>query len=57
MNTNINDLNNQIFVKINKEKKEKASCLLKSKGKNLSTEIREMIYKLAEDYDRIKKNN
>lgn len=48
-------LDSTCTFKINGEKREKASKLLKCKGKNLSTEVREMIYQLAEEYD--KKNN
>lgn len=55
LDTSIKDLDNNFSFRINKEKKEKASKILKCKGKNLSTEVREMIYQLAEEYD--KKNN
>lgn len=48
-------LDSTCTFKINGEKREKAGKLLKCKGKNLSTEVREMIYRLAEEYD--KKNN
>lgn len=48
-------LNSTCTFKINGEKRDKAGKFLKCKGKNLSTAVREMIYKLAEEYD--KKNN
>ena len=55
MDTSIKDLDNNFSFRINKEKKDKAGKFLKCKGKNLSTAVREMIYQLAEEYD--KKNN
>ncbi len=55
MDTNIKDLDNNFSFRINKEKKQKAIIILKTKGKDLSTHLREIIYQLAEEYD--KKNN
>lgn len=55
MDTKIRDLNNNFSFRINKDKKQKAIILLKTKGKDLSTHLREIIYQLAEEYD--KKNN
>lgn len=42
-------------IRINKEKKTKANLILKTKGKNLTTHLREIIYKLASDYDKEQK--
>jgi hypothetical protein len=55
MDTNIKDLDNNFSFRINKDKKQKAIIILKTKGKDLSTHLREIIYQLAEEYD--KKNN
>ena len=45
-----------MYVKnVDTEKKNKAIFVLKCKGKDLSTAVREMIDKLAEEYD--KKNS
>lgn len=50
-----NDLDSNLVVRVNKEKRLKANFILRTKGKNLTTHIREMVYKLADEYD--KKNN
>ena len=55
MDTNIRDLDNNFSFRINKEKKQKASFILKTKGKDLSTHLREIIYQLAEEYDEMQK--
>lgn len=47
-----NDLDSNLVVRVNKEKRLKANFILKTKGKNLTTHIRETIYKLAEEYDK-----
>lgn len=39
-------------VRLNKEKKQKASEYLKNKGDNLSTYVRKIIYELAEEYNK-----
>ena len=57
MDTNIKDLDNNFSFRINKDKKQKAIIILKTKGKDLSTHLREMVYKLAEEYDEMQKNN
>ena len=44
-----------INVRVDKEKKVKAIFILKTKGKTLSQAVREMTDKLAEEFD--KKNN
>ena len=49
------DLDSNLVVRVNKEKRIKANFILRTKGKNLTTHIREMVYKLAEEHD--KKNN
>lgn len=51
------DLDSNFVFRINKEKRQKANFILKTKGKNLTTHIREVIYKLAEEYDKQQKNN
>ena len=40
---------------IDPEKKRKAIFVLKSKGKYLSTAVREMVYQLADEFDEMKK--
>lgn len=51
------DLDSNLVVRVNKEKRIKANFILRTKGKNLTTHIREMVYKLAEEYDKEQKNN
>ena len=45
----------RITAEVDKEKKIKASFVLKCKGKNLTDAVRETVNKLAEEYD--KKNS
>ena len=49
------DLDSNMMIRVNKEKRRKANFILKTKGKNLTTHLKEIVYKLAEEYD--KKNN
>ena len=48
-------LDSTCTFKINGEKREKASKLLKCKGKNLSTAVREMLEKYAKEFDKMQK--
>ena len=48
---------NMNIANIDKEKKLKASFVLKTKGKDLSTAVREMLDKYAKEYDEMQKNN
>ena len=49
--TNVNVKN------VDKDVKLKASFVLKTKGKDLSTAVREMLEKYAKEYDKMQKNN
>lgn len=49
--TNVNVKN------VDKDVKLKASFVLKTKGKDLSTAVREMLDKYAKEYDKMQKNN
>ena len=49
--------NDRVQVRIDEETKQKAICILKCKGKSLSKAVREMIEKLANEYDKTQKNS
>lgn len=51
------EMDGNFVVRVNKEKRRKASLILKTKGKNLTTHLREVVYKLANEYDKQQKNN
>lgn len=55
MDYKLNDLDSNLVVRVNKEKRLKANFILKTKGRNLTTAIREMVYKLAEEFDEAQK--
>ena len=42
---------------VDKDVKLKASFVLKTKGKDLSTAVREMLDEYAKEYDKMQKNN
>ena len=46
---------NMNIANVDKEKKLKASFVLKTKGKDLSTAVREMLDKYAKEYDGMQK--
>lgn len=48
-------MNDKLGVLVDKDKKLKASFVLKSKGKDLSTAVREMLDKYAQEYDVMQK--
>ena len=48
----LSDMN---IKRVDTEKKNKASFVLKTKGKDLSTAVREMLYKYAKEYDEMQK--
>lgn len=50
-------MNDRIGVLIDKETKLKANFILKTKGKDLSTVVRETLEKYAKEYDEMQKNN
>ena len=50
-------MNDKLGVLVDKDKKLKASFVLKTKGKDLSTAVREMLDEYAKEYDKMKKNN
>ena len=50
-------MNDRIGVIIDRDTKLKASFVLKTKGKDLSTAVREMLDKYAKEYDEMQKNN
>ena len=50
-------MNDKLGVLVDKDKKLKASFVLKTKGKDLSTAVREMLDKYAKEYDEMQKNN
>ena len=50
-------MNDKLGVLVDKDKKLKASFVLKTKGKDLSTAVREMLDKYAREYDKMQKNN
>lgn len=50
-------MNDRIGVLVDKETKLKANFVLKSKGTDLSTEVRKMLEQLAKEYDQQQKNN
>lgn len=51
------EMDGNFVVRVNIEKRRKAGLLLKSKGKNLTTYLREAVYRLANEYDKQQKNN
>ena len=50
-------MNDRIGVLIDRDVKLKANFVLKTKGKDLSTAVREMLDKYAKEYDEMQKNN
>lgn len=48
-------MNDKLGVLVDKDKKLKASFVLKSKGKDLSTAVRELVDELAKEYDEMQK--
>jgi antitoxin component of RelBE/YafQ-DinJ toxin-antitoxin module len=50
----LSDMN---IKRVDTEKKNKAIFVLKCKGKDLSTAVREMLDKYAKEYDEMQKNN
>jgi len=48
-------MNDKLGVLVDKDKKLKASFVLKTKGKDLSTAVREMLDKYAKEYDEMQK--
>ena len=48
-------MNDKLGVLVDKDKKLKASFVLKTKGKDLSTAVREMLDKYAKEYKKKKK--
>lgn len=47
------NLESNILTRVNAEKKNKAIFVLKTKGKTLSQAVREMLDKLAKEFDEI----
>lgn len=45
----------RVNVAVDKEKKLKANFVLKTKGKSLTTAVREMLEELAKEYDEMNK--
>ena len=50
-------MNDKLGVLVDKDQKLKASFVLKTKGKDLSTAVREMLDEYAKEYDKMQKNN
>ena len=48
-------MNDKLGVLVDKDVKLKASFVLKTKGKDLSTAVREMLDKYAKEYDKMQK--
>ena len=48
-------MNDKLGVLVDKDVKLKASYVLKTKGKDLSTAVREMLDKYAKEYDKMQK--